>query len=148
MQVTQLKPSQVQVTHQGEEKIRKKFGVTTSRELHIECPTCFKYFSINDVSEHADICCDIWVGDVSDNETPENTVEAAENLSVCSSYEDSPPAECQQPVTVEDDSKDVKDIILRLKAAITSPKFVENLYAQILLNEDQLVNWQWRMCNR
>ena len=115
-------PSSSNTSRRGENS--KNTGATTSRELHIECPTCFKYFSINDISEHADICCDIWVGDVSDDETPENTVEATENSSVCSSHEDFPPAECQQPVTVGDDTKDVKDIILQLKAAIISPKLV------------------------
>ena len=83
-------PSSSNTSRRGENS--KNTGAATSRELHIECLTCFKYFSINDIWEHADICCDIWVGDVSDDETPENTVEATENSSVCSSHEDSPPA--------------------------------------------------------
>ena len=119
---SESEPSLSNTSRRGENS--SNTGATTSRELHIKCPTCFKYFSINDISEHADICCDIWVGDISDTETLENTVAANENTSVCSRYKDSTPTECLQPVTEEDDSKDVKDIILQLKAAITSPKLV------------------------
>lgn len=119
---SETEPSSSNTSRRGENS--SNTGATTSRELHIECPTCFKYFLINDISEHADICCDIWVGDISDTETPENTVAANENTSVCSSYEDSTPTEYLQPVTEEDDSKDVKGIILQLKAATTSPKLV------------------------
>jgi hypothetical protein len=34
------------------------------KEQLIECPTCLQYFSINRIAEHADMCCDIWVGAV------------------------------------------------------------------------------------
>ena len=99
-------------------------GQSTSRELQVECPTCFNYFSIDDISEHANICCDIWVGDISDAEASENTGAATESTSLCSRSEDSASTEYQQSVEVEDDRKDVKDTILQLKAAATTPKLV------------------------
>eukprot|EP00794_Sanderia_malayensis_P013170 gene13169-14520_t len=33
-------------------------------EKMVECPTCFKFFPIKDIANHADICCEDWIGDV------------------------------------------------------------------------------------
>lgn len=30
----------------------------------VECPTCFKLFAINEISDHADLCADTWRGEV------------------------------------------------------------------------------------
>jgi hypothetical protein len=39
------------------------------REEHnIQCPTCFQYFSVQVIAEHADACVDVWIGDVDDSE--------------------------------------------------------------------------------
>jgi hypothetical protein len=32
----------------------------SSVEHYIECPSCFKFFLVNEIAEHADKCVDIW----------------------------------------------------------------------------------------
>jgi hypothetical protein len=81
------------------------------KEQLIECPTCLQYFSIDKIAEHADMCCDIWVGAVINHE---NT----------SSEESNSPHASPQRMTITDDSKDVKDCILQIKAATLSQKMV------------------------
>eukprot|EP00794_Sanderia_malayensis_P012517 gene12518-13801_t len=48
-------------------------------EKMVECPTCFKFFPIKDIANHADICCEDWVGDVQ--------VEGSENTDPTASTE-------------------------------------------------------------
>ena len=39
-----------------------------SSEHNIQCPTCFEYFSVHSIAEHADACVDVWIGDIEDSE--------------------------------------------------------------------------------
>ncbi|CAB4013344.1 Hypothetical predicted protein [Paramuricea clavata] len=58
-------------THDGDEQRQ------SSVEHHIECPSCFKIFPVNEIAEHADKCVDIWIGEVqeedSENESETDT---------------------------------------------------------------------------
>ena len=40
---------------------------TSKREQMVDCPTCFCLFPIKDIAEHADVCCNDWIGDVQSN---------------------------------------------------------------------------------
>jgi hypothetical protein len=32
--------------------------------VRVECPTCFDFFEISEIADHADCCADIWIGEV------------------------------------------------------------------------------------
>jgi hypothetical protein len=81
------------------------------KEQLIECPTCLQYFSIDKIAEHADMCCDIWVGSVI-------------NHAYTSSEESSSPHASPRHVTPTQDITDVKESILQIKAATLSDKVV------------------------
>ena len=80
-----------------------------SKELECVCPTCVQYFSIDKIPEHADICCDVWVGEINS----ENT-----------GSEDSSPNASPERVIIPDESTDVKDKVLEIKAATLSANVV------------------------
>lgn len=84
-------------------------------EQFVECPTCLDYYSIDTIADHADACCDIWVGDV------QPAYLATSDVS------DSPPSTSPQALPTND-SKDVKEIILNI--AETLPKKVVRLHVR------------------
>ena len=40
------------------------FQSSVSTNSLVECPTCSLSFPIAEIADHADLCCDVWVGDV------------------------------------------------------------------------------------
>ncbi|XP_046844259.1 uncharacterized protein LOC124438266 isoform X3 [Xenia sp. Carnegie-2017] len=83
--------------------------VSRSKELKCECPTCQQYFSIDEIAEHADICCDIWVGALQSQNT-----DSEKNI----------PEENPYVVINQDNTTNVKDKLLDIKAVTLSPKAV------------------------
>ena len=83
--------------------------VSRSKELKCECPTCQQYFSIDEIAEHADICCDIWVGALQSQNT-----DSEKNI----------PEENPDVVINQDNATNVKDKLLDIKAVTLSPKAV------------------------
>lgn len=70
-------------------------------EQLLECPTCLQYFSVETIAEHADACCNIWIGEVG-------------YLAATGDESDSVPATPPQLLPLTDDSNDVKDTILNI----------------------------------
>lgn len=49
----------------------------------VECPTCFLSFPNAEIADHADLCCDVQMGDVEElGEVEENVVSGGESLKV------------------------------------------------------------------
>lgn len=44
----------------------------------MECPTCSRFFPLNEIADHADLCADVWIGTVED-EAVLITAEETEN---------------------------------------------------------------------
>ena len=84
--------------------------IIIGKEQPIECPTCIQFFSFDEIAEHADMCCDIWVGSV--------------NHGCASGEESSSPQASPQQVVATHDTKDIKDCILQIKAATMTDKVV------------------------
>ena len=58
---------------QDDKQIDSKSFVCSSNSL-VECPTCSLSFSIAEIADHADLCCDVWVGDVEELGEVEDSV--------------------------------------------------------------------------
>ena len=46
----------------GDESVGHPADNTHQHE--VECPTCSRFFPLNEISDHADLCADVWIGTV------------------------------------------------------------------------------------
>ena len=76
-------------------------------EKLIECPTCHCFFPLESIAEHADMCCDIWVGSVNDGHT---------------SSEDSDLPNPNPPAATTVACENVKEVILKIKETVMTTK--------------------------
>ena len=54
------------------------YSAENTHQREVECPTCSRFFPLNEIADHADLCADVWVGTVED-EAVLITAEETEN---------------------------------------------------------------------
>ena len=54
------------------------YPTENTHQREVECPTCSKFFPLNKIADHADLCADVWIGTVED-EAVLITAEETEN---------------------------------------------------------------------
>ena len=71
-----FEPSIKEVDSKEEESVAYPAENTHQRE--VECPTCSRFFPLNKIADHADLCADVWIGTV-EGEAVLITAEETEN---------------------------------------------------------------------
>lgn len=54
------------------------YPAENTHQREVECPTCSRFFPLNDIADRADLCADVWIGTVED-EAVLITAEETEN---------------------------------------------------------------------